>query len=110
MVPNLGENLVKVLSGRISQYTSKTHTSSETRTARRDVMIILIFTEEERESEKEMGHQLTRKYINFDTKQQLMPFPGTVTLLCKIMWIMLLTSSTATILPRTTLQYSCLTG
>jgi len=60
-------------------------------------MIILIFTEEEKESEKEMRHQLTRKFINIDTKQHLMPFPGTVTLLCKIMWMMLLSTSTATI-------------
>ena len=97
MLPKLGENLLKVLSGRISQYTSKTHTSSETRADWRDEMIILIFTEKEEVGEKELQHQLTSKFIDVDTKQQLIPFPGTVTLLFKIMWMKLLSSSTATI-------------
>ena len=44
MIPKFGDNPVKVLSRGISQYTSKTHTSSETRAHWRDVKVIFIFT------------------------------------------------------------------
>ena len=66
MVLKLGENLVKVPSGRISQYTSKTQKSSETRSEKRHVLIILIVTLEEKENLKELRHQLTSKFIKFE--------------------------------------------